>query len=203
VPRLFIAFELPDEVREALEATIRELKKAGADVRWADRDRIHVTMRFLGEVPEASIPGVEQALRDAGRGTGPLDLEGRGVGTFGGRLPRVIWAGVRGVTERSSGELHRVRRLVDEGMSVLGFQQDRDDFNAHATLGRIKGSRKIGALLDLVRAERDREFGRFRVKELVLFKSRLGTGGSVYTPLLRVALGPAEFQHSDPGSPPG
>jgi len=203
VPRLFIAFELPDDVRKALEETIRELKTAAADVRWADQDRVHVTMRFLGEVPDASIPGVEHALRDAGRDTGPLDLEARGIGTFGGRVPRVVWAGVRGATERSSGELHRLRKLVDEGMSGLGFQQDRDDFNAHATLGRVRGSRRIAALVDLILAARERDFGRFRVGELVLFQSKLGAGGSVYTPLVRVGLGPAGFPPSDPAAPAG
>jgi 2'-5' RNA ligase len=202
VPRLFIAFELPEEVRKAIEEAIRELKTAGADVKWADRDRIHVTMRFLGEVPEASIPGVEHALADACRGSGFLDLEARGIGTFGGREPRVVWAGVRGATERSSGELHRLRKLVDEGMSGLGFLQDKDDFNAHATLGRVRGARRIAALVDLIRAGRDRDFGRFRVAELVLFRSTLGPGGSVYTPLRRIALGPAGFSRADPAVPP-
>ena len=202
MPRLFIAFELPEDVRGAIEATIRELKTAAADVRWADRERVHVTMRFLGEVPEASIPGVEHALADACRGIGFLDLEARGIGTFGGRVPRVVWAGVQGATERSRGELHRLRRLVDEGMSGLGFQQDRDDFNAHATLGRVRGSRRIAALVDLIRAGRERNFGRFRVAELVLFQSKLSSSGSVYTPLVRVGLGPVGFSPSDPGAPP-
>jgi 2'-5' RNA ligase len=203
LPRLFIAFELPEDVREAIDETIRELKSSGADVRWADRDRIHVTMRFLGQVPEASIPGVEQALADACRGSGFLDLEARGIGTFGGRVPRVVWAGIQGATERSSGELHRLRRLVDEGMSGLGFLQDRDDFNAHTTLGRVRGSRRISALVDLIRAGRERDFGRFRVRELVLFQSKLGPGGSVYTPLRRIALGPAGLSEGDPAQPAG
>jgi 2'-5' RNA ligase len=188
--RLFIAFELPAPVLDAAEDAIRTLRKTDADVRWAARDHLHVTMRFLGEVPETSIPGVGRMLQGVCGAGAPLDLEVRGLGTFGGRSPRVVWAGVRGATEWAEAGLHRLRAAVDEGAAGLGFVGDPGAFTAHLTLGRVRDPRRAKGLLEAIRALHDRILGRVRVEELVLFQSRLGREGSTYTVLARAPLGP-------------
>jgi 2'-5' RNA ligase len=190
VPRLFIAFEVAPAVLDAVEEEMRRLKRTGADVRWSARDHLHVTLRFLGEVPESSIPGVERAVEAACSGAARLDLRARGVGSFpGGGRPRVVWAGVEGQTDEHRAALHGLRRALHEAANALGILSDRDDFRAHLTLGRVKGLRGVAPLADLIREDRDREFGRFPVEEIVLFRSQLSRDGSVYTALRRVALG--------------
>jgi RNA 2',3'-cyclic 3'-phosphodiesterase len=191
MPRLFIAFEIAEDVLDAVQDELRRLKQTGADVRWAARDHLHVTLRFLGEVPEESIGAVEEMLVAACARFGRMDLEARGVGTFpAGARPRVVWVGVQGKDEAHRAALHGLRSAVHDGASALGFPTDRDEFRPHLTLGRVKGPAKIRPLVDLVREDRDREFGRFEVGELVLFRSQLSRDGSVYTALRRAPLGP-------------
>jgi 2'-5' RNA ligase len=205
VPRLFIAFEVPEEIREAVLREVPRLKRTGAEVRFAAKDHLHVTVRFLGEVPEGSIPEVSAMLGRACEESAPFGVEVRGLGTFGGRAPRVVWAGVAGISEPGARALHRLHRMVDEGARQLGFPSDRDGFSGHLTLGRVKSPKKAPALLEAVRASQDRVFGRFQVGELVLFRSVLGSEGSVYTALLRSALrGGAAGPAGGPGDvPPG
>ena len=91
-------------------------------MRWASRDHLHVTLRFLGEVPEASIPGVEEILgrlrahRLASMTRGPRRRD-----VPPGARPRVVWAGVQGSDRAQQGALHALRRGVHEGSSALGF----------------------------------------------------------------------------------
>jgi RNA 2',3'-cyclic 3'-phosphodiesterase len=193
VPRLFVAFEVPATVLDSIEDQLRRLKRTGADVRWSRRDHLHVTMRFLGEVPEAAVPSVGEMLQGACSGAVPIDVVAKGVGSFpGGTRPRVVWAGVQGTNDTQRGALHELRRRVHDGCSALGFPTDREDFTAHVTLGRVKGLGRAGALIDLIREDREREFGRFRVEELVLFRSQLSSDGSIYDALRRVRLGGVE-----------
>jgi RNA 2',3'-cyclic 3'-phosphodiesterase len=191
MPRLFVAFEVPALVLDAVQEELRRLKKTGADVRWTTRDHLHVTLRFLGEVPEQSIGALEEMLASASARFAPMEIEARGVGTFPpGARPRVVWVGVQGRDDAHRAALHGLRLAVHDGASALGFPTDRDEFRPHLTLGRVKGPARIRPLVDLVRDDRDREFGRFEVGELVLFRSQLSSGGSVYTVLRKAPLGP-------------
>jgi 2'-5' RNA ligase len=74
-------------------------------------------------------------------------------------------------------------------MTALRTFEDRDDFSPHLTLGRVKGPKKSGALVERIREAREAAFGSFRVDELVLFESRLGPRGSTYTVVARFPLG--------------
>jgi 2'-5' RNA ligase len=190
MPRLFIAFELPSGLLDAIQEEIRRLKRTGADVRWSSRDHLHVTLRFLGEVPDAAILRVEEMLRTSCDASQPFEAVARGTGSFpGGPRPRVVWVGVQGTNDVHRAALHVLRRGIHEGSNALGFPDDRDDFTAHVTLGRVKGLGRSVALVNQIREDRDREFGGVEVKEVVLFRSQLGRGGSTYTVLKRAALG--------------
>jgi 2'-5' RNA ligase len=97
--RLFVAIELPDDVRDALARAIDGLKRAGAadGLRWVRPEGMHLTLKFLGATPEDAVPAINTALRVAARGTPPLRLQPDGFGAFGGRRGlRVVWAGLTG-----------------------------------------------------------------------------------------------------------
>ena len=132
----------------------------------------------------------KECLTAACEPSAPIEADVRGVGSFpGGSRPRVVWVGVQGTDDRHRETLHVLRRRIHEGSSALGFPDDREDFTAHVTLGRVKGLGRSGGLVDLIREDRDREFGAFRVAEIVLFRSQLGRDGSTYTVLRRAGLG--------------
>ena len=99
--RLFVALEPPEPVRRRLAALADELRRgagrAADEIRWVAPENVHLTLQFLGAVPEERVAGVEAALRAAAAGARPLALEVRGAGGFpNARRPRVLWAGLDG-----------------------------------------------------------------------------------------------------------
>jgi 2'-5' RNA ligase len=187
MPRLFVAIEPSVEVADRLEAEIARLARLGADVKWASRSHLHLTLRFLGQVADDLVPKLCGVVLEAAGAA--LPLEARGAGTFppGGR-PRVVWAGVTGRGDAAKDGLFRLRRAVHEGASALGCAGDRDDFHPHLTLGRVRSGRRATGLVEAIRQARDAAFGAFEAREVVLFESRLSPSGSVYTALLRAPL---------------
>jgi len=96
--RLFIACELPDDVREGIGQVIETLRaRSGSAVRWIKPEGVHVTLKFLGEVPVKKLPSIKLAVQEAVVGHSPFELEFSNIGTFGGREGlRIMWVGVAG-----------------------------------------------------------------------------------------------------------
>ncbi len=188
--RLFVAIELPDEVRRALEETMAALRPALPDgpLRWVRPEGIHVTLRFLGATPAARVDAIRAALGDAVIGVASFSLRPGGVGSFGGRRNvRVVWVGVEGDTEA----LAALAGRIEDAMEPLGFARERRAFNAHLTLARVRD--------DASPVERERIFDAlaafsavampsFRAAEVSLMRSTLGPGGAKYDALARFAL---------------
>lgn len=104
-------------------------------VRWVKREAMHLTLRFLGEVGEARVPEIRGALAEL-EGSGRLDLHLVAVGSFGGRRPRVIWAGLQ--EDGGYEQLQRQRMRLDEALAGIGFESERGAYRPHLTLGRVR-----------------------------------------------------------------
>ncbi len=185
--RLFVAVHLPQEIRNGLAAVQDRLRRAQADVSWVKAANLHITLKFLGETEPKRLERIGPVLAEAARGAAPFSLTVAGVGTFGGRVPRVVWAGV---TEGAS-LLGGLAGVVDNGLARLGFPKERRSFAAHFTLGRVRSSRNADSLLAAIRDEPTAALGTVRVEEFVLMQSQLDPGGSIYTILERFPLGAA------------
>src|SRR3990170_7968562 len=101
--RLFIAVNRPRDVRERLAAEQDRLRRAEADVSWVRAENIHVTLKFLGETEEKRLDRIRPALLEVARGSAPFTIRVSGLGSFGGRVPRVVWVGVEAGAEPLSG----------------------------------------------------------------------------------------------------
>ncbi len=133
--RLFIAVELPANVRQRLADVADELRGMGLErLRWARPENIHITLKFLGETPAERQPQIEDALRAAAEGVAPHELTLGELGKFGGRQnPRVLWVDVRGDVDA----LKTLQKRVDTRMASLDFPADERPFAAHLTLARV------------------------------------------------------------------
>jgi RNA 2',3'-cyclic 3'-phosphodiesterase len=188
--RLFVALEPPEPVRRRLAATAVELRRAagrgGDDIRWVAVENVHLTLQFLGAVPEERLPDVEGAVRAAAAAGRALSLEVRGAGGFpNARRPRVIWAGL-------AGELAPLGDLVaDLGrrFAPLGFPPEDRPFSAHLTLGRAREGRGAPGIAGALASAADAPPAPWRAAELVLFESHLSPKGPRYEALLRAPLG--------------
>lgn len=183
--RAFIAIELNEEVRRALSDLQRGLKKELAAVRWVRPAGIHLTLKFLGDIPEEAVDAIGAALATATRGQGALNLSVKGLGVFPSiRKARVIWAGLGGETAA----LFDLQRVVDAALEAVGFPREGRRFKAHLTLGRFK---KAPLTHELAKVIEDRSAFppvAMPVDAVVLYRSELRPQGARYTTLSRVTL---------------
>jgi 2'-5' RNA ligase len=184
--RSFIAIELPDEVKFSLAEVQKGLKKSGADIRWVKTDNIHLTLKFLGDVKEENIDGINQALKGACNNHNVFGIEIRDIGTFPARKsPRVLWAGIS-----CQDELIKLQEEIDGAMASLGFAPEKRAFSPHLTIGRFKSSQGMNSLMKEIEAIRHDSFGRFDVRSIYLIKSDLKPSGAVYTRIKEFPLVP-------------
>ena len=174
--RLFIAIDLPNQVRKELANVERALKPLTDSVRWVAPESIHITLKFLGEVPEKQLDDVTTAL--TGLSWKPFTISVRGVGFFpGNRSPRVFWAGMEAPTMQGLAE------QLDTRMERLGFDKEKRAFRPHITLARARDNRIDSSLVTAAAKYEEHDFGSFTADHVFLFKSTLKPAGSVYEKL--------------------
>lgn len=183
--RTFIALSLPEDVKAVLEAFGGELKKSNADVSWVRPQSIHLTLKFLGNVPEEAIEPISTALSEVASSITPFSLQVAGCGAFPTiKQIRVVWAGVRG----DLAILRLLQTGVEKAMVPLGFKPEDRPFSPHLTLGRARGRRGLQALQERLMANQDFQTPPFDSREVVLYRSDLKPDGARYTPLFRAAF---------------
>src|SRR5262245_22512686 len=185
--RLFIAVDLDDEARAAIADEQRRLKVAFDDARssikWVRPDHMHLTLVFLGEVPEARAPAIVDTVNQP-VAQPPFDLVFAGIGVFPPRgAPKVLWVGAAAGEADSIG----LQRELANRMRRLGVELDQRPFHPHLTLARWKTSRGADRSRALATGP-DGAIARVHVDHATLYQSRLSSAGPTYTPLARATL---------------
>ena len=183
--RAFIAVDLDTAIRQRLAAAQERLRGAGCTIKWVRPDRMHLTLKFLGEIDPGAVGDVADAMAAATEVVAPFELRLLGLGSFPPRgAPRVVWAGV----VDASGQLAALHKRLERELGTLGFEGEPRAFRPHLTLGRVKEPRGGDRLRAAVGAEPDVDLGGQTVEELVLFESVLSSQGPTYTALRRAPL---------------
>ena len=184
--RAFIAFELPPEITRLAADLQGRLQRQGLKLRWVRPGNIHLTLRFLGEIPSEQTVAVAQAMGTAAMGSTPAQLSAQGMGVFPSlRKPRVLWIGLDGQTEL----LTQAAARLEAELAPLGIPREDRPFKAHLTLARIQTALDARLLQGAIEACGAYAPEPFEAAEMVLFKSDLRPQGATYTPLARAALG--------------
>jgi RNA 2',3'-cyclic 3'-phosphodiesterase len=182
--RLFVAVDLPAEMRAHLETLLTLLRREARDVRWARSSGVHLTLKFLGEVEESRLGSLGAALgRAAGSVAGGFPLAIGGFGTFGDRRrPRVVWLGAR----EESGALMRLAAAIESACGSEGFPREDRAFSPHLTLARLKSPSR--SLQKALAAGEPGELGSLQVTSFVLFQSLLRPEGAEYVKIREFPL---------------
>ena len=181
--RLFVAVQIPEHVRRAAAAVAARLKEdlgSAITARWVAPENLHLTVRFIGEVPEDTAPAVLAALQ-APLPVPPFEIVLRPCGVFPrSGPPRVIWIGLQDGF-RSLLALHEEcnRRLLR-----FGFEPERRPFSAHLTLARVKDG-DVRRIRRLVGAASSAPIG-FPVTQATVLQSLLSPRGARYQALVEV-----------------
>jgi 2'-5' RNA ligase len=146
---------------------------------------MHLTLKFLGDIPESQVDDLDSAMQRAGSGFGVVDLAAQGMGVFPGiKRPRVLWLGIGGETER----LARLHGRLDAELEQIGIAGEKRPFRAHLTLARAKGAVSARLLLDTIQTQGQYEARPFQAQQMVLYQSDLRPQGAVYTARAKVNL---------------
>ncbi len=174
--RLFIAIAIPDEIRSAFAAFLKDFRDIAPKVKWVRAENLHVTLKFLGNTDIAKLEQIESALK-AIRNSQPVTLEFHGLGFFPGeKRPRVLWAGLD-----SSANLGPLAADIDRGMHQLGFPPEDRLFTPHLTLARFNPPGLPPKLSQAVMQHASRRLGSFIAREFHLIESKLKSTGAEYT----------------------
>jgi len=180
--RSFIAVELGDsDILTKVTSLQRTLIQTGADLKIVEPQNIHITLRFLGEIPASLLESVCEAMRQIK--FQPFDLELQGLGCFPDyRRPNVVWVGMA----RGEVELRSIFNQIEPNLRNLGFPPDRKGFSPHLTIARVRSGRNRQELVEAVEALKDQTLGSMTVSKVKLKKSVLTPKGPIYTTLYEV-----------------
>jgi 2'-5' RNA ligase len=180
--RAFIAVACPPEAKAQLAQAAERMKPLG-DLKVVEKDNIHLTLRFLGEVPEGKVEELIKAL-DTIKRPGGFEVCIKGLGAFPGPgSPRVLWAGA----EKGDKELKELHEAVDGALAPIGFERD-ERFSSHYTIARVNYLKDKEGLKKILTENREKVFGCFHVDSFYLMKSELHRTGPVYSEIHRFNL---------------
>ena len=176
--RAFVALEISNPALDSLVRFQEELIAMGPDVKLVERQNLHFTVKFLGEISESQ--AAEAGSRLGNLALKGVDVEVRGAGAFPNpSRARVVWAGV---SRDHEALVEPVAQQVIDSLEGIG-ERDERPFRAHVTLGRVRSGRNSRKLEQFLLENSDRQFGVVRLSHLKFKSSVLSPGGPIYTDL--------------------
>ena len=177
--RLFLAIEIPENVRTELRRFQQELQPLLPPriVRWTKPEQFHLTLKFLGNVPAADVPALSEAARAVCAMRSPFLLRAEGVGFFPNHCaPRVFWVNLK----NPDGRLLEFQRQLEGAVERFAEKEEPKKFTAHITLARFEKLRsgEAGKFASLVQT--DKVFGEWTAKEVKLMESKLTPAGALH-----------------------
>ena len=176
--RLFVAIEIPSEVRNALAAFVKVLRGIAPQSKWVRAEYLHITLNFLGATEPAKVRAIEDALASI-RDAEPVALNFRGLGFFPNeKRARVFWVGME-----ASANLKALAEGIDHRVHKLGYPLENRPFAPHLTLARFEPPGFPTKLGPAIKENSLRDFGSLTAREFHLIESRLKPTGAEYTTL--------------------
>ena len=156
-------------------------------MKWVDSKNLHLTVKFIGDLPEEKLPAAQSLIQDVLKGISPFTISVEGLGIFPNPdRPRVIWLGIQG------GEpLVTIHKSLDQTLTDIGVKPDKRDFHPHLTLGRVRRNvprdeiKAIGETLSQFRVD---SLGSAIIDQITLYESELTRQGPIYTSRCVVSL---------------
>ena len=187
--RCFIAIELPEEAKGGLARLKQELQRDEHKfVKWVGPRGVHLTLKFLGNIPAKRVAEITGAMVKATQGISQFHLEISGLGAFPSlKQARVFWVGVGGEVDT----LSRLAQNIDYSLAAVGFAKEDRPFVPHLTLARIRQGasplerRSFG---ELVGSTIFKDKYHVQVEAISLMRSQLTPAGAIYTRLRTVTL---------------
>jgi 2'-5' RNA ligase len=185
--RLFVSVLLDRSLQDGLTSAINQVSPLDVPVKWLEPGNLHLTLCFLGDVPKGRLALVIEKLRQARQGVKPFEMQLGGLGAFPNlKKPKVLFAPVTQGWE----PLRDLATGISKSLQGFGQKQEDREFNAHVTLGRVKGFKGAKTIMPKLEGKVPSLIGKMQVKSFALMQSELKPTGPVYTVLQEFNLAP-------------
>ena len=196
--RTFVALDLDPAIRQRIKDFMEEVRGLAPEARWMNAESLHVTLKFIGEKPDAAIADIEASLRSIHARS--FQLRSSGTGFFPTpRAARVFWIGIQ-----AEDDLTQLARTIDESLAKIGIAKEDHAYSPHLTLARASGgsgaparskgdkpNRRFAKLQEFLAGHGALDFGSMTAREFFLYRSQLSSKGSQYTKIAHFELQPA------------
>jgi 2'-5' RNA ligase len=181
--RSFVAVDLDEPlVRERIVSAQRGLEQTRAQLKLVDAEIMHLTLRFLGEIPQSTVDRVKEAMQ--GLRFSRFEVEFSGLGAFPSlNRINVVWVGIKHGHE----QLNEIFHQLEPRFRQIGLPPDDKGFSPHLTIARVRSAVNRAALADYVASMQEQDFGKMPVRNVRLKKSTLTPKGPIYTTIHEVA----------------
>jgi len=175
--RSFVAVDLDEStIREGIIAAQQSLAQTGANLKVVESEIMHLTLRFLGEIPQTTVDRVKDAMGELR--FQPFIAQFTGIGAFPNlRRISVVWVGVT----HGQQELEGIFQQLEPRLRQIGLSPDSKGFSPHMTIARVRSGINRDALAKYIESMREHDFGQMTVKTVRLKKSTLTPRGPIYT----------------------
>jgi RNA 2',3'-cyclic 3'-phosphodiesterase len=186
--RLFIAAIIPESALIKIITVQDSLKTGfGSSIRWTNPDAIHLTLKFLGEVPESKKPALWKSVELSCNDVSSFELECSKIGVFPNiSVPKIIWLGLNLPPEPGC-----LQKEININLENFGIEKENRDFSPHLTLGRVNSilsGKEISFLKKKILESSSEVFTSFHIDKICLIKSELKPSGPIYTVLNTIFL---------------
>lgn len=182
--RSFICVEINDsEVVNQIEEILTKIRFSG--VRTVKSFQLHLTLKFLGEIPESRISTIKKEIQTIN--IPPFEISLQEMGCFPNlNYIRVVWIGIK----EGSNNLKQLAHMIEEKLNPIGFPKEKRGFSPHLTLARVKKLQNTDKkkLTTIIQESKEKSFGVQMIKEFILKKSTLKPKGPIYEDLLVVPM---------------
>lgn len=182
--RAFIAINIDPRIIREISEAIDQLRQAIPEVRWVAPDKIHLTIKFLGDIEPSRVDPIANALEQALKLFPRFTISAKGLGVFPAlRRPRVLWVGLEG------SQLVKLAAQVEAALEPLGFLPEARGFQPHLTIGRWRRfDSPAKNLLEELERWKSHNYGTSKVEAVTLFQSVLKPDGALHQPLRVIAI---------------
>ncbi|MEN8192950.1 MAG: RNA 2',3'-cyclic phosphodiesterase [Bacteroidota bacterium] len=185
--RLFIALILNDKILQEIVDLRKEFYPEDNSARWEKKERLHITLKFLGEVDSSLVSEIDNKLESIFKNYNQIDFifsKFRVIKKHS--IPKILWLGIK-----RNNLLESLYSDIDIELSKLGFEREERKYNPHITLLRMKGKEKLSKIERLI--QNQIEVNNTFIDEAALIKSELHPKGSTYTRIKSYKLNKGGF----------
>jgi len=180
--RSFVSIDLDDQqILSRVGSILSSLQAMGGDLKPVERENIHLTLKFLGNVSSSRLSEVETSLYQLAFPVFSTEIKGAGAFPNLNHMT-VIWVGVN----EGWSQVEQIYEQVEKLLSPLGFRKENRPFSPHITIARVRSSRKREEMANFLQHLNDESFGSFTVAKVRLKKSILSSSGPKYSTLLEI-----------------